>query len=211
MFTFPLAQGLALALTVPMPISATGSGATLQVRESPRPLRDALQLARFDPAAKTITFADSGPPKWRALLVRHRKQAAAAKSAWNALVAQLEPLTDEEKLERVNEVVNSARYASDRSNWGVADYWETPQELFSRGGDCEDFAIAKYLLLRDIGIEPARMQLVISKDHAFLVVATTSGPVVLDNRRDKITPLERRQLKRVQFTMNETSWSAWLQ
>ena len=48
--------------------------------------------------------------------------------------------------------------------WGVMDYWETPAEFFQKSGDCEDFAIAKYFALRDLGFPASQMRIVVLKD-----------------------------------------------
>lgn len=71
-----------------------------------------------------------------------------------------------------------------------ADLWKAPGRFFAEGGDCEDAAIAKYALLRDIGYkaENLRMTVVHVRGrptlHMILVVRTGPTPfetVVLDN------------------------------
>ena len=44
-------------------------------------------------------------------------------------------------------------FEDDDQHWHQADYWATPIEtLASNGGDCEDFSIAKYFTLRELGV-----------------------------------------------------------
>lgn len=94
-----------------------------------------------------------------------------------------------ERLDIVNRGVNAAMaYRSDKSVWGVGDYWATPAEMARQGaGDCEDYAIAKYWLLRSLGMNEENLQLVLLQDtrrqlfHAVLIVHTSAGRFVLDN------------------------------
>lgn len=53
------------------------------------------------------------------------------------------------QLRFVNSAWNGLRYISDSRNYGTKDHWATPAELISHGGgDCEDYALAKYATLR---------------------------------------------------------------
>jgi len=72
---------------------------------------------------------------------------------WRAIMASDKGRDDAAKLEPVNRFFNALPFVSDAQHWGTADYWATPLEfLQSHGGDCEDFAIAKYLTLRELGV-----------------------------------------------------------
>src|SRR5262249_10827555 len=78
----------------------------------------------------------------------------------------------------VNRVVNtSVRYMSDLAQFGELDRWSSPLETFATGrGDCEDYAIAKYAALREIGFAPGELRVVLvndtraRQDHAVLAV-----------------------------------------
>ena len=97
-------------------------------------------------------------------------------------------------LERVNLWVNrQIAYVDDDRNYRQRDFWATADETVARGsGDCEDYAILKMHMLRAAGIADDRMKLVllrdmaINADHAFLLVRSTAGWVVLDNMTDRI-------------------------
>lgn len=103
-------------------------------------------------------------------------------------------LSERALLDLVNRKVNSAmRYREDSAVWGRGDYWATPVEMAQKGaGDCEDFAIAKYWLLRSLGVADSQLQLVVLQDtrrrlfHAVLVVHTASGAYVLDNVSNRL-------------------------
>lgn len=111
-----------------------------------------------------------------------RRGCAGAHCHLSQWLAALEPLRGkplEVQLGAVNNLINRARYIDDVTNYGVADYWATPGEFFHRNGDCEDFAIAKYLSLRELGLPADGMRLVVATDtttnqaHVILVVASS--------------------------------------
>lgn len=114
----------------------------------------------------------------------------------------------------VNDVVNRIPYVSDSNIYGKSDYWATPMEFIKNGGDCEDFAITKYVALRALGIPEERMRILILQDmqknipHAVLVVYTDSGAVVLDNQIKTVVNVERISHYKPIFSINRDSW--WL-
>lgn len=58
-----------------------------------------------------------------------------------------------DKLKIANATINSLTWVSDREMWGKDDYWATPLEIIAKaGGDCEDMAIAKFVMLRMMGV-----------------------------------------------------------
>jgi predicted transglutaminase-like cysteine proteinase len=98
-------------------------------------------------------------------------------------------------LTAVNGAVNAMiTYRDDRSAYGKADYWATPTESLTGYGDCEDYAIVKYLSLIELGIPHDRMRIVVLKDnkrqigHAVLAVSLGGVTYVLDNVRMRATP-----------------------
>lgn len=99
-------------------------------------------------------------------------------------------------------------------NWNKSDYWETPEELFARGGDCEDFAIAKYAWLRFIGVAEERLRIAIVYDrirnipHAVLVIYINSEALVLDNQVREIRESTATNRYRMIYSINRLGW--WL-
>lgn len=71
-----------------------------------------------------------------------------------------------ERLNYVNRGVNAAiTFVEDAEALGVPDLWQSPIATFLAGrGDCEDYAIAKYLALRLAGTPIDDRQLVIVRD-----------------------------------------------
>ncbi len=90
----------------------------------------------------------------------------------------------------INRAVNmSIKPASDWSQYGYADFWASPlQTLGSGAGDCEDYAIVKYVVLHELGIASDDLRLVIVQDdqrqtgHAIVAVRYEQRWLVLDNR-----------------------------
>ncbi|KAF0192175.1 MAG: hypothetical protein FD165_1243 [Gammaproteobacteria bacterium] len=123
---------------------------------------------------------------------------------WNTLLQEGKDLADDKKIVLVNRFFNQLRFVSDMEHWGTGDYWATPLEfLGSNGGDCEDFAIAKYFSLRELGVPVERLRLTyvralkpnpVSQAHMVLAFypATDAEPLVLDNLIDDIRPASQR-------------------
>lgn len=135
---------------------------------------------------------------------------------WQNLLTELAREDERYKLERVNNFFNQIRFVSDVEHWGKEDYWATPVEfLITNGGDCEDFTIAKYYTLKELGIAAEKMTLSYVKSleynqaHMVLTYYATpqSIPLVLDNIRSSIMPAsKRRDLVHVYSFNGEKLW-----
>lgn len=95
-----------------------------------------------------------------------------------------------ELLTLVNSRLNQLRFVDDATHWGQEDYWATPAEsVASGGGDCEDFAITKYFLLKELGVPVSRLRLAyvqaikLKQPHMVLTyyAVPEAEPLVLDN------------------------------
>ncbi|HET8919485.1 MAG TPA: transglutaminase-like cysteine peptidase [Xanthobacteraceae bacterium] len=99
-------------------------------------------------------------------------------------------LTGRARIGVINREINlSIVPTSDLAQWGVADRWSAPLETFTtRRGDCEDYAIAKYVALRDAGVAPEDVRLVVvrntedEENHAVVAVRLDGDWLILDNR-----------------------------
>ena len=67
------------------------------------------------------------------------------------------------KMSQVNSNVNKVSYVSDTENYGVSEYYANPDEFYKNGGDCEDYSLAKYYKLKELGFNPNNMWLVSGK------------------------------------------------
>jgi predicted transglutaminase-like cysteine proteinase len=107
-----------------------------------------------------------------------------------AMISETQRKAGHDKLEAANRLVNaSIRYTSDFAQHGVADLWSAPLASFASGlGDCEDYAIAKYVLLRESGIAASDLRLLVvldtlvRQDHAVLAAREDGRWFILDNR-----------------------------
>jgi predicted transglutaminase-like cysteine proteinase len=94
------------------------------------------------------------------------------------------------RLGEINRAINLAvRPVSDLAQYGQLDVWASPLATLTRGGDCEDYAIAKFVALRRAGIAPDDLRIVIMRDtirgedHAVAVARLDGHWLTLDNRR----------------------------
>ena len=132
---------------------------------------------------------------------------------WSRLLARLAREPRREQLQAVNLFVNRWPYRADRDTYGRRDHWATPLEFFANSGDCEDYAIAKYVSLRRLGVPAGDLRMVVLQDtsrgiaHAVLVARATAGSdwLVLDNLSDKV--LRQRDLPHYvpYYSVNETT------
>jgi predicted transglutaminase-like cysteine proteinase len=91
----------------------------------------------------------------------------------------------------INRAVNLAITAtSDEAQWGEADHWSSPFEtMLTRRGDCEDYAIVKYVALLEAGLTHDDVKIVIlrnllpKEDHAVVAARVDGQWLILDNRR----------------------------
>ncbi|EKD40312.1 MAG: hypothetical protein ACD_75C00097G0002 [uncultured bacterium] len=122
-------------------------------------------------------------------------------ASWHELMREKREVPEMQKLEAVNSFFNRLEFAEDLIHWGKADYWASPQEmLVSNGGDCEDFATAKYFTLRQLDIPDEKMRLIyvkslkLNQPHMILGYYAEPGmePLVLDNFTDSILPASKR-------------------
>jgi predicted transglutaminase-like cysteine proteinase len=105
------------------------------------------------------------------------------------------------RLGEINRAINlSIRPMSDLAQYGVVDLWTSPLATLAAGaGDCEDYAIAKYVALRETGLDNEDLRLLIvrdtklQEDHAVVAARLDGRWLVLDNRR--LVLLEDMQLK----------------
>lgn len=127
-------------------------------------------------------------------------------------------LPEKEKLELVNNFFNSnVMFIDDLALWKQNDYWATPLEMLSIGaGDCEDYSIAKYFTLKEIGVDEEKLRITyvkainIGQAHMVLTYFETkrSIPLVLDNLITEIKPASQRSDLLPVYSFNGTG--LWL-
>ena len=110
----------------------------------------------------SFLFADTLVPK-NVITLAEKKYGTFSKNRFiainNELLNKLKNAKEIKKLHVVNRWVNGIKYKSDKALYGVSDYWATLYEFVGKnGGDCEDYTIAKYFILKELGVNPRRMK-----------------------------------------------------
>jgi predicted transglutaminase-like cysteine proteinase len=140
---------------------------------------------------------------------RYGVRAQQSMSDLRALFNAHQSATEQEKLKIINAFVNQKirTFDDDINIWGTSDYWATPLESIGReAGDCEDYSIAKYLLLRELGVPNEKLRLTyvraqigghesrIFQAHMVLSYYITphAEPLILDNLIGEIRTASRR-------------------
>jgi len=122
------------------------------------------------------------------------------------------------RLGEINRAINLAiRASSDLAEYGETDVWSSPLATFAHGaGDCEDYAIAKVAALRQAGVRPEDLRIIIMRDvfhgedHAVAAARLDGHWLMLDNRR--MAMIEDADLRNFQplFVMDETGLSRYV-
>ncbi|NOR70166.1 MAG: sulfate adenylyltransferase, partial [Methylomarinum sp.] len=113
---------------------------------------------------------------------------------WQHLMQTAQNLPEKEKLKQVNDFFNQRiEFVDDIYLWGVNDYWATPIEFLSKGaGDCEDYSIAKYFTLKELGVSESKMRITYVKalklNQAHMVLTYFSSPRAVPIVLDNLTP-----------------------
>lgn len=149
---------------------------------------------------------------------QYGESASARVARLKTLVEDNQSVAESRKLEQVNLFFNKVPYDSDWQLWEKEDYWATPIEMLGKNGaDCEDYAIAKYFTLRELGVPAKRLRITYVKalrlDQAHMVLAyypkPDAEPMILDNLESTIRAAgDRADLVPVYSFNGENLWLA---
>ncbi len=176
-------------------------------------------------------LAESGAwPAWTEMLSRHAEQFEGlqgciddkAACSWrtkslHVILARGAALPSEKQVQLVNRYVNRKRYNKDRrkivrdesGTLSIPSHWATLREFLEKGGDCEDFATAKYLLLRHFGFAAEDMRVVVVYDrshrshHAVLAMRIDAGTTWVLDSDNRIYRSRRPRGYRYVYAVNE--------
>jgi predicted transglutaminase-like cysteine proteinase len=106
-----------------------------------------------------------------------------------AIVESGRTLDGRARLGEINRAINlTIKPMSDMALYGAEDVWSPPLNTFARGaGDCEDYAIAKFVALQEAGVSPDDVRIVIlrddlrEEDHAVVAARLDGTWLMLDN------------------------------
>ncbi|MCB9947622.1 MAG: transglutaminase-like cysteine peptidase [Rhodospirillaceae bacterium] len=171
----------------------------------------------------------SAIPQWLAVIDRIRSERATLAScdanaascptervrAWRSLVESARGYSQTDQLAYVNQFANAVvPYITDSDNYGVSDYWAAPLEFLRRSGDCEDYAIIKFVSLLDLGFTNDQMRIVIVRDivrnlaHAVLAVEMNGRFYILDSLFNAVLEDARVSQYVPQYSVNlDTRWA----
>lgn len=151
----------------------------------------ALAMTLVIGAGMPTTAHANDAPRWAFLVSRVMERPAAARA----------------------EVINHAINQFDQAEGPATAVWQTPQQLVERGiGDCKDFALAKFWLLRHAGTAPGRVRLAYGdvllfgewRRHLVVLLWPDQGsPKVLDNLVPGVYRLADRHDLRIQFSFDD--------
>ncbi|MNF56380.1 hypothetical protein D3C84_378640 [compost metagenome] len=123
--------------------------------------------------------------------------------AWNQMLQSESADPEREQLNAVNRFFNQQlSFQDDTRVWRQTDYWATPVESLVKGaGDCEDYALAKYFSLRQLGVPSEKLRITyvkaLTQNQAHMVLtyyaSPTADPLVLDNLIGEIRPASQRK------------------
>jgi predicted transglutaminase-like cysteine proteinase len=161
--------------------------------------------------ARVLSKMKSERKAFRACLNNKDACTSAGLRSWREVTAATTGKPQLEVLKVVNRYFNRWPYKVDIELYGVSEFWATPQEFMKRSGDCEDYSIAKFFALRDLGFTNDQLRLVIVKDrirrigHAVLAVYAMNDILILDSLTDSIFSHRKYQHYIPQYSMNETT------
>lgn len=136
-------------------------------------------------AVKDVPQNDPFGDNWNDMLTRHvaDMQTPQDAEAYENFMSQFDDFRNEDLYQKASDVnklvTQEVTYTKDDVLYGSTDYWAAPAETAMQlKGDCEDYAILQYYILRDLGVPASRLFVVAvnaegqetNADHAFLLM-----------------------------------------
>jgi predicted transglutaminase-like cysteine proteinase len=154
------------------------------------------------PTPVQATFNAIIRQQWNDMMKRHNNaDPEICAAVYNAVAPVGEGRSIETVADEVNRFINeNFKYISDKEQNDAWQYVSSPEEMcISRQGDCEDFAVLKYFMLRHLGVPAHRLFVAgvdtenrnhavnVTLDHAILMLdvsdnADGTNLLLLDNR-----------------------------
>ncbi|MEO3431503.1 transglutaminase-like cysteine peptidase [Pelagibius sp. CAU 1746] len=212
---------------------ATACGLLVDARRNDAAAQSLQDLMKTAPAAGTALFGSTevsaanlkALPQWARVLAKMKSErklfhaclnnpaacTTAGLRSWREVATEAKGKPQLEMLKVVNRYFNRWPYKIDRELYGVSEFWATPTEFMKRSGDCEDYSIAKFFALRDLGMANEDLRVVILMDrirrlgHAVLAVYALGDILILDSLTDLIFSHKKYKHYVPQYSMNETT------
>ena len=145
---------------------------------------------------------------------RRTKTFKCASDEWQDVITSLKTKPAKIQLDVINRHLNQYAYITDMVNWQQDDYWASLKQFFNKEGDCEDYAIAKYFSLKELGFRTDQLRIVIVQDnnlnvaHAVLAVYLDDNIWILDNQTSHVISEDNIVHYQPLYSINEKTW--WL-
>lgn len=153
---------------------------------------------------------------------KYGQKAVTRVQLWDKVIEKAKDEDILHQLKYVNDFFNKIKYRRDSDHWKKNDYWASPFEFLGTGaGDCEDYAIAKYFTLRQLGVPDEKLRITYVKlkqrgtkyEQAHMVLTyyhkPTSTPIVLDNVNKRLKLATKRPDLRPVYSFNASGlWQA---
>lgn len=170
----------------------------------------------------------AGLPQWSRILRAMAKEGKAFRrcaadaqqcrtpqqKSWRTIITRASGLSRADQLKAVNQFFNRWPYKLDMEVYRRREYWATPAEFLAHSGDCEDYSIAKYFALRQLGFSKDQLRIVVLWDeirglgHAVLSYHGNNDILILDSLSNFIVTHKRYKHYIPQVSMNEsTRWA----
>ena len=150
-------------------------------------------------AAVEINFS---PELFESIEKKYGVNAREAVKKWQLSLESIRNENIQDQLFEVNRFFNKLEFKEDIEHWNQNDYWATPIEfLATEAGDCEDYTIAKYFSLLELGVDSNKLRLIyvtaLRPRQAHMVLGyyetPQSIPLILDNINKRIMPANQRR------------------
>ncbi|MDD4910690.1 MAG: transglutaminase-like cysteine peptidase [Sideroxydans sp.] len=155
--------------------------------------------------------------KWGSGAVERVGDWRSSEMSWLAKAPKKGVELGEDDLRPFNRFWNKLPYQRDIHHWGMDDYWATPVEMLaSNAGDCEDYSIAKYFSLKELGLPPGSLRITyvralrLNEAHMVLAYYPTpdADPYILDNMtKSVLLASERMDLEPVYSFNDDDMWA----
>lgn len=150
-------------------------------------------------------------PTYQACLKNRESCPTGPMRRWANMIDEQRGQSAGSQMRAVHAFLNQWPYITDQDLWGKSDYWATPREFVENSGDCEDYAIAKYISLKALGWPIGTLRLAVVHDtvrdipHAVLVVRHDDNYWVLDNLASSPLPHLRVYQYKPYYAVNENA------
>lgn len=130
--------------------------------------------------------------RYRQLIDSQTDRDVGTAKKWAIITQLIRNQKPENQLRLVHQFFNSLPYKTDQALHQRSDYWASAGEFIREGGDCEDYAIAKYRALVDAGYDARQLRIVLVEDtitrepHAVLAARLGAQTFILDNQRNEV-------------------------